>query len=116
MQVKYLINLNSNHYIDKTNLAYEYLTTVFKQNLSPYQYKQEKILREICIDSIEQINAFEEGSALGKDEPVYVIYSGLAVVLLAFIGELILQGYKPVVLFEDKDNGGYYKMEVTERW
>ena len=115
MQVKYLLNLNPNHHVNENAVSSKNLRLVFKQPFNSSQYKSEKTLREICHDKIRYLESLEEHKepVIGFDEPVYVIYSGLAVVMLTFINELIKEGYRPIVLFEDKDNGGYYKMEVN---
>ena len=113
MRVKYLLNLNKNHNIDIDNLQAENAICVFGYNLSPKEYKDEHYLRTICKSRIEYVKSLEtpERRYLSFKDPVYVIYSGLAVVMLVFVDELLKKGYKVVVLFEDKDNGGYYKME-----
>jgi hypothetical protein len=115
MQVKYLLNLNSNHNVNERKISYKSLTTVFKHNLYPYQYKDEKVLKDLCWNLIKYLESLQENNeqVIGFDQPVYIIYSGLAVVMLAFVNELIKEGYRPIVLFEDKDNGGYYEMEVN---
>ena len=114
MQVKYLLNLSSNHEVDNTKLGYDYRTTVFKHNLPCSTYKDEVALKEVCKEKLKKIQGFRDGSnkVIDRDEPVYVIYSGLAIVMLAFVNELVISGYRVKVLFADKDKGGYYKMEV----
>lgn len=116
MKLKYVLNLNTNHEVDYKNSSFKSISGVFENNISPWVYKDEKNLKELCKEKIrilEERNDNMVNPIIGFDEPIYVIYSGLAVVLIAFINELINEGYKPIVLFEDKDNGGYYKMEVT---
>lgn len=113
-RVKYLLNINSNHLVDESFLTSRNLTDVFKNNIISYYYKRERNLKELCRTKIRDLEeTYIEGSpVIGFDEPIYVVYSGLAVVVMAFINELIKEGYKPIVLFEDRDYGGYYKMEV----
>ena len=109
MKLKYVLNLSSNHNISPSDIFdNNTVTNVFERNLSPFEYKKEENLRSLCREKIMLL----EDKCIGFDEPIYIIYSGLAVILVAFISELIKEGYKPIVLFEDKDNGGYYKMEV----
>lgn len=115
MNVKYLLNLNPNHQVDEKFVSSDNLKLVFNRPFTPSEYKDEKMLRGMCYAKILQLESLEKQNepAIGFDEPVYVIYSGLAVVMLTFINELVNEGYRPIVLFEDKDNGGYYKMEVN---
>ena len=107
MSKKQVLNLNSNHKVDYSFIEQNSVIEVFTRNLLPDQYKDEEVLKKICCDKVKNLN-------LNKEEKVYLIYSGLAVVLTAFINTLQHYGYKVIALFEDKDNGGYYSLEVNK--
>lgn len=107
MSKKQMLNLNSNHKVDYSFIEQDSVIEVFTRNLSPDQYKNEEVLKKICCDKVKSLN-------LNKEEKVHLIYSGLAVVLTAFINALQSYGYKVIVMFEDKDNGGYYSLEVNK--
>lgn len=106
MSNRQVLNLNSNHKVDYSVIEKETVIEVFTKNLSPDQYKDAEVLKKICCDKIKSLNL--------DDKEVHVIYSGLAVVLMAFVDCLKYCGHTNVkVLFEDKDNGGYYMWEVN---
>lgn len=115
--MKYILNLNSNHFVDRSFTEDVTVTNVFHGSFVPREYKVENNLKTICRKRINELREeyIDEGNttAIGFDESIYVIYSGLTVVLISFITELIKEGYRPIVLFEDKENGGYYRVEAN---
>lgn len=117
MKFKYVLNINSNNNYNRDPFFGETkVTNVFDREFLRSEYKQDKVLKRICKDKVRELEDkyIDNGNttAIGFDEPVYIIFSGLTVVLIALIAELVREGYNPIVLFEDKDQGGYYKMEA----